>query len=203
MIQNKLVIGVTGISGSGTSTVSKILDEVGGVVLSADKMVHDIMQKEGEAYYEIVKLFGDEILDEDDNINRKKLGSFVFGDDNKEKLFLLESIIHPKVTKIILRGIDYIFSFNFNVFAVIDAPLLIESGLNKHCNRTWVVTSSYENRLKRIVKRDNISEDVARKRLSSRKGDNFLSQHADTIIENNKDLASLRKNIFEKLAMIK
>jgi len=201
MKQSK-IIGVTGITGSGTSTVSSILMEMGGYVISADKIAHEVMRKGEPAYNKIISVFGPPpqpdnphtpspaLLHPDGEINRKTLGSLVFG--NPEKLAVLESIIHPAVITQIESQLTNATSYPF---AVIDAPLLIESGLHKICHSVWLVTAPDETRIARIIARDSIDSETAIRRLQSRKGDAFLLPHANFVIENNSDVKSLRIKI--------
>jgi len=188
MPQNK-VIGITGITGSGTSTVAKMLKAYGGYIIEADKMVHALMLKNEPAYMEIVKIFGNQILDKNDEIDRRALGSIVFG--NKQQLQKLENILHPMViskTKDILNAV-------IHPFTVIDAPLLIESGMNKLCTSTWLITAPDALRLNRIQSRDNLTHEIAVRRLKSRPGDASLRPHANIIIENDSDLAALTEKV--------
>jgi len=187
---NQIIIGVTGITGSGTSTVSAILAEHGGYVIVADKLAHEVMQKGQAAYEKIVSEFGNEILKSDGEIDRKALGGLVFA--NKEKLALLESIVHP----IVITKTQALLTTASNYpFAVIDAPLLIESGLNTICHRVWLVTASNELRVARIMARDNIDIETATHRINSRLGDKALRPFADAIIENDGNLINLRENV--------
>ncbi|MCL2841087.1 MAG: dephospho-CoA kinase [Defluviitaleaceae bacterium] len=202
MTQNNfLIIGITGITGSGTSTVAKILETHGGFVITADKLAHEVMGKGENAYAEIVKFFGKGILDDENNneINRRALGTLVFGTENKAKLERLEQIIHPHVIAKIMTHIEEAKASGKYNFAVIDAPLLIESGLNAICTITCLVTASEPTRITRIINRDNIDEITAKHRLQSRKGDEFLRPHADVVIENNSDLTTLRQSISKEL----
>jgi len=192
MTQNK-IIGVTGITGSGTSTVAAILQELGGFVISADKLAHEVMQQGQAAYDKIVARFGRTILNTDGEINRKVLGGLVFG--NAAAMAELEAIIHPEViakTKELLKQ-SY-------AFAVIDAPLLIESGMYKICGSVWLVTAPNETRIARITSRDGIDTKTAMRRINSRKGDEFLRSYADVIIENSTTLEDLRRKIKREIA---
>lgn len=187
MTQNKLIIGVTGITGSGTSTVSKILEAQGGHVIHADKIVHELMAAKNQAYNEIVGFFGHGILNENMEINRKVLGAIVF--ENKTKLQKLESILHPLVTKKTMKIINS--QNNTNDFFVIDAPLLIESKMHKLCTSTWLISARQDIRLKRIIARDNITKEAALARLKNRQSDENLTKYVNVVIENNGDLNSL------------
>jgi len=193
------ILGVTGISGSGTSTVAKILRKRGGFIIQADKLVHQFMRQGNSVYDEIVNAFGAEILDQEGEINRSALGALVFGSENKEKLSILENIIHPSVVKKIFELVNNAALSGRYKFAVIDAPLLIESGLNKSCDMCWLVTASNETRLKRIIARDKIDIETAKKRLNSRNGDEALHPFVDVIIKNNGEYDILRRQVISHL----
>ena len=191
MRNNLRIIGVTGITGSGTSTVADILKEQGGLVISADKLAHDAIKKDREAHKKVVGAFGVSILMPDGEINRKALGSLVFGDGNNEKRALLESIIHP----VVLAKIGELVRNCQNPFVVIDAPLLIESGLAGECDEVWLVTAADETRVARIMERDGVDRLAAEKRLKSRQNEGNLIKQADVVISNNGDFACLREQV--------
>jgi len=206
MTQNKplKIIGVTGISGSGTSTVAEILRQQGGFIVQADKLAHEVMKNKSSvfdetAFAQIIKSFGEKIISENGEINRRILGEMVFGKDNMEKLSMLEKIIHPPVVNKIFALIEEATQTGLYKFAVIDAPLLVESGLNKECDQCWLITAPEEVKIKRIITRDNISEEAAEKRLNSRNGDEALKPFADKIIENNGNLKTLEQKIISFL----
>jgi len=190
MQNNQPIIGVTGITGSATSTVSTILAEHGGYVIVADKLAHEVMQKGQAAYEKVVAEFGNEILKNDGEIDRKVLGGLVFA--NKKRLASLEAIIHPIVTAKIQ---ELLAIASHCSFAVIDAPLLIESGLHTMCYEVWLVTASNELRLARIMARDNIDTDTATRRINNRLGDDALRPFADIIIKNDGNLINLKETV--------
>jgi len=195
MQQNNLpTIGVTGITGSGSSTVAGILAERGGFIVSADKLAHEVMARDGAAYPLIIRDFGEGILDESGDINRRVLGARVF--ENKEELQILEAIIHPLVIQKTAELISEAAATGDFNFAVIDAPLLIESGMYKKCDSTWLVTASDRLRKSRIIGRDNIDEETAERRLANRAGDESLRPYADFIINNDGDVERLKKEVF-------
>ena len=189
------VIGITGITGSGTSTVASILKEHGGFVISADSLAHDAIKKGQEAHAEIIEAFGDGVLTSDGEIDRKFLGALVFGEKNKKYRASLESIIHP----VVLTKIRDLIDNCDKRFAVIDAPLLIESGLSKDCDEVWLVTAKDEVRISRIMTRDGVDKVTANKRLKSRQNEENLINHADVVISNNGDIAALREQVIKTL----
>lgn len=194
MTRNSRIIGTTGITGSGTSTAAAILAERGGLVICADKLAHEVMRKNSPAHAEIVEIFGAGIIGGDGEIDRRLLGAKVFGD--KDALSRLEKIIHPRVIDRTREICGEIAERGYE-FAVIDAPLLIESGMNAMCESVWLITAPDSARISRITARDKIDEAAAKRRIESRKGDDFLRAHADVIIENDGDEADLRTKIDE------
>ena len=186
------IIGVTGITGSGTSTVTKMLTEQGGFPIVADRLVHAAMKRGQPAYEKIIAEFGPHIVGEDGEINRRTLGTMVFG--NHERMAALEAILHPLVLEVTQQLLNEARTAGYP-FAIIDAPLLIESGMNHLCDSCWLVTASDETRLLRIIARDGLSHEAAQKRLASRPGDTALRPHAQVIIENDGGLDALYKNV--------
>ena len=163
-----MIIGITGITGSGTSTAAKILESLGGNIISADKLAHEAIKKGQPAYKKILEFFTEDILDTQGEISRKALGKIVFNDPSKRKI--LESIIHPIVIQEIKnhvnrRGEHCSLAARFTV---IDAPLLFESGLDKLCDICWIIEADNEARIARIIKRDNITREVACARIAAR-----------------------------------
>jgi len=190
-----MIIGITGISGSGKTEVTRILASLGGFTVETDPLAHALMKKGQAAYSEIVATFGTGILREDGEIFRPALGLLVF--DDRGNMSQLEAILHPKVSA---ATMDMIANAENYPFAVIDAPLLIEAGMHKLCDSCWLVTASHETRLARIIARDNITPEAATKRLAARIGDEALKPHVDVIIENNdNDLAILRTKVADAL----
>jgi len=195
------IIGITGISGSGKTEITRILAKIGGFTIEADPMAHELMKKGQPAYNEIVEAFGQDILDEGGEIHRPSLGKLVFG--NSCRLSSLEAIIHPKVAAKTAALLCQAQKSGKHPFAVIDAPLLIEAGMHNMCHSCWLVTADYETRLARIIKRDNISQEAAEKRLASRPGDEALMPYTDIVIENNgDDLADLRGKVVAALESV-
>ena len=183
-----MIIGLTGGIASGKSTVSKYLAEKGFKVYDADKIAKDISRKKS-VQEEIIATFGNEILDENGNVDRKKLKEIVF--ENKEKLKKLNAIIHPKV-------IDFYKELkekDTDEIIVFDVPLLFESGIDKFCDKILVVISDYEIQLDRIVERDKIDRDLAEKIIKSQLSNEERIKKADVVIENNSSL----EDLFEKV----
>ncbi len=181
-----MIIGLTGGSGSGKSTVAEILKQNQMFIIDCDKIAHDIILKGNDAYNELVEIFGDSILDSSKQIIRKKLGDIVFKD--KAKLNLLNKCTHKHIIKKVNELI------NLNKISVIDAPLLIETNLHTISDRVLAVYADMDIRIQRIIKRDNITFEQANKRLQNQMRWNEMSSYADIIICNN-NLEQMKKQI--------
>lgn len=196
MIQNK-IIGLTGCSGSGKTSVSNICKKLGAYIVDADALNHANMLPGGAAYSDILQEFGSSILDCSGLINRRALGEIVFSD--KEKMKRLEAITHSHVVRQTHALVDAVQNEGSHAFIVIDAPLLIEAGLHKLADEVWVVVADYEKRLARVCSRDELSRTQAEKRFSAGTSSCILEEHANFIIENNNDISILENTILRIL----
>lgn len=174
------IIGITGSSGSGKSTVANILSkQLKAALINADDIAKQ-MQKTGSEYFNnIVNLFGTEIIKENGSLNRKKIAEIIFQDKNQRDK--LDNLTY----KYVVKEIENQIKISKAQTIIIDAPLLIESKLNKICNIIIAVISRQEEQIKRICARDNIEENVAKLRIKAQKNNEFYQKNADYIIENN------------------
>ncbi len=177
-----IIIGLTGQSGAGKSSFSKALSERGIPCLDTDKTARQVVEKGKPCLAELVKAFGEEILLPDGTLDRKKLGSIAFSD--KEKLAVLNRITHGYISLEVDKWLK-LQEENGAVAAVIDAPQLFESGINKICNITIAVIADESVRFERILSRDGITEEYAKKRMASQKDDSFFISNCTHIIYNN------------------
>ena len=174
-----MIIGITGGSGVGKSTVSAEFEKRGFFVIDADKVAHKVMDKGTECLKEVITFFGTEYLNDDGTLNRKKLGSLVF--NNKEKLEKLNEITH----KYIIKEIKFLSQKDENV--IIDAAVLFESDLKNLCNKTIFVSCPFDIRVKRIMERDNITRTYAEDRINAQPKDDYYKQRCDFEITNDGD----------------
>ncbi len=188
------VIGLTGGTGSGKSTVSKIVADMGMAVIDADIVAREIVQKGEKALEEICKTFGTDVLLEDGALNRKKLGSIVFAD--KDKLKLLNGITHKYIVNRIKQKID-MERQKGAYYIIIDAAILIESGLYIQCDEVWVVIAHKDQRLKRIMQRDSLLRKDALNRMNAQMPEEEMKEYASAVINNSKDLDHLRMQIMQ------
>ncbi len=194
------VIGLTGGTGSGKSVVSKSLAEAGAVIVDADQIAHEIILKGKPAYQEIIAYYGTGILDEDGNIIRKKLGEIVFNDG--EKLAFLNQCTHKYICAEVDRQIAAAKEAGTAIAIVLDAPLLLEAGLEQVCDWVWVVYADPEVRAQRVMARDGVTYELAKARIANQKSWEEYKQAADTVIDNSKDLAYLQGQLSELLKKI-
>lgn len=185
-----MVVGLTGQSGSGKTTVCKIFMQGGYAIINADTIARNVMEKGKSCLEEVFECFGSDVINSDGSLNRKALAEIVFSD--KLKLEMLNSICHPYITEDILENIHkYSLSMNGRKIVLLDAPTLFESHADDFCDLVISVISDRPSRIKRIMSRDGISAEMAEKRLNSQLDDDFYISHSDFIIRNNQDLDKL------------
>ena len=187
------IIGVTGGIGSGKSTVSSALRDLGAAVIDADVLARNVTAVGGKAFDELVMHFGREILDEKGEIDRKKLASIAFSD--KEKLSELNSITHKYITEKIYDTIEIIKNSGKWDIIVIDAPLPIEKGFLDIAEEVWVVVAEREKRIKRVMDRSGYTYEEAVNRINSQPGDEEYLKIADEILYNNGSLEELEQAV--------
>lgn len=190
-LEGVMVVGLTGQTGAGKSTVSKIFSENEFYIIDADKVARYISRKGSHCLIEIGDCFGKEIvINEDCTLNRSALAKIVFNDSDKLKL--LNSIMYPYIISEILNQIRKISDMGHK-FILLDAPTLFESHADDFCKFIVSVVAKEEIRKERIMKRDNISAELAQARMNSQLPESFFLQFSDFIIENNSDSENLKK----------
>lgn len=183
------VIGLTGGTGSGKSVVSRLLAQMGAVIVDADLVSRQIVLPGSPALAEIVSYFGKEILQEDGSLFRRKLGEIVFRD--KEKLAFLNQCTHRYIVMEMTRQMEEAKAEGRASCIVLDAPLLFEVGLERYCDQVWVVYADAQARAKRVMERDGITYETAMARISNQKSWEEYKERADVVIDNSGDLHAL------------
>lgn len=179
-----ITVGLTGIIGSGKSTVSHILSELGAYTIDADEISRTVLNKDTPAYFETVEHFGRKILSCDGNINRKELAEIVF--NNKVELDALNRITHKYIFIKMQDMIDkYISDSGSGDMIVLDVPLLFSDDFNIKYDRSVVVTASRDIIIKRVMRRDGMDESEILERIKNQLTDEELIKRADFVIENN------------------
>ncbi len=197
MLSGMRVIGITGGIASGKSTVTNILREYGYVVIDADVIAREIVAVGEPALEEITEYFGPEVLHGDGTLNRKHLGNIVFSDSNK--LNRLNEITHKRINERIMNRIEkYHLERNHSV-VFLDAALLIEMNMRKLVDEIWLVSVDEKTQCNRLMDRDKISLDAAKKRISSQMTLGEKKKFADVIIDNSGTHLALEEQIKEEL----
>ena len=188
------VIGLTGGVGTGKSTVITLAEERSYVkAVRADEIGHFAMEPGQSAYYDIITLFGDGILNEDRTINRKKVAEIVFADS--EKLSALNSIIHPFVRKVIEDRIEEEKQKGDCKFFIIEAAILLETGYQEICDEIWVVITKESLRRQRLKESRGYSEEKITAIMKEQMSEEEFVKNADYIIENNESLEEVKRKL--------
>lgn len=187
------IIGVTGGIGSGKSTVSRILRDLGAAVIDADVIARTVTAKGGKALEELVTYFGSGILGDDGELDRQKMSGIVF--DDQVKLHALNAITHKYVTEKIIDNVQSIKASGNHDVIVIDCPLPVEHGFLDVVEEVWVVAADRSTRVERIVERSGGTPEDAVKRINSQKKDEEYLEAADEIIYNNGSVEDLEKTV--------
>lgn len=171
-----MILGITGGTGCGKTTLLQLIKQRGGLVLDCDEIYHRLLQSDKVMLDAIQKRFPAAFIEE--KLDRKRLGKIVFED--ADALKDLNNITHQAVMQEVLRQLE-----GSPALAAIDAIALFESSLDALCDITVAVTAPLEDRVRRLMARDGITEDYARSRITAQHEENWFRQRCDYILENN------------------
>lgn len=184
------ILGLTGPSGAGKGVVAQRLRDVHGFAwIDTDQVYHTLTSTPSPCLDELAAAFGAGVI-HDGALDRKALAAIVFAPDAKDKLELLNRITHKHVLAVTAQNVREA-ELDGARGAIIDAPLLFESGADAMCTQTVAVIADKETRTKRIMIRDNLSIEQAQARLDAQKPDTYYCEKADFIIENCGDLQAV------------
>jgi dephospho-CoA kinase len=189
----RVLLGVTGGIASGKSVVADMLRDKGARTIDFDLLTREIEQPGQPAYCEIASLFGAEVLQDNGMLDRKRLSEIVFADP--EKKALLERVTHPRIRE------EFFAKFNGYIsedpYAIVQAviPLLIESGIQRLFDRILVVYAPETVQLSRLVQRDRISEQQAKRIVDAQLDIEQKRRHADFLIDNSGGLDETRRQV--------
>lgn len=189
MIEKVYIVGLTGPTGSGKSEVSRVLAGEHIPVIDADELARQVVEPGSECLGRLVAEFSEDILHEDGTLNRRQLARRAFA--TPEDTALLNRITHPYIierTKKILMTLEQMRE----PAAVIDAPLLFESGMDAICEFTVAVVAPYERRLQRILSRDNLTQKEAEARMAAQQDAAFYESRASLVLHNDGSVEDLR-----------
>ena len=186
-------IGLTGGIGSGKSTVSQLLGELGAFVIDADKVGHEIYQPGKEAWKQVTAAFGQDILAPDQTIDRKKLGAIIFGSDDARKK--LNSIVHPLMFKDIDYRIKEKRADGFTKPIVVEAAILIEANWLPLADEVWLIVTNKNAVIERVASQRGLSAKDTEARIASQLSDTERRKYATLVIENDGSLEDLKKKV--------
>ena len=186
------VIGLTGGIGSGKSTVSQLLAELGAVIIDADKVGHEAFRPDTTAWREVVATFDKQIITADGTIDRDKLGAIVFG--NSEARARLNQIMHPRIYDTVKAQLDEYRGQGITL-AVLEAPLLLEAGWTSLVNKIWVTTAPEATVLKRLRERTGLSKPESLARIRSQLPSEERTKQANVTINTDCNLDELKVRI--------
>jgi dephospho-CoA kinase len=186
------VIGITGGIGTGKTTVCNFLQELGATVLDLDLIGHESYKKDTLCYGDLVAAFGAEVLLQDGEIDRKKLGAIVFADEVERKK--LNAIVWPAMRMILQENLRKSEEQRIQI-VVLEAAVLIEAGWQDVVNELWVVDASREKVRERVKERDGLSDEEISKRIAAQYPQEVLMGYADAVVNTDCSLEELREKI--------
>lgn len=183
------VVGLTGGIGSGKSTVARFFAEEGVPVVDADRIAREVVEPGTEGLREIVRAFGEGVLDPDGRLDRKALGARVFGDDAARAR--LEGVLHPRIAAASMERFAKLAAEG-HPYAIYEAALLVEGGRHRSMAALVVVSASEATQIERVCARDELDEAAARARIASQLPLAEKVAVADFVIENDGALSDTR-----------
>lgn len=180
------LIGLTGQSGAGKSTVAQVFAAHGATVINADDMVHELYAAQSPCVQTIAAVFGADCLNADGTVNRPVLAQRAFA--SRDNIALLGRLVHPFVTARLLEKLRHAQGM-----VIYDAPQLLESGADVLCDCVIAVVADKSVRKQRIMTRDGLSPAQADSRLNAQLGESDFRAHADVVLDNNGDADALRQ----------
>jgi len=186
------VIGLTGGIGSGKSTVSQFLAELGAVITDADRVGHEAFKPDTELWREVVAAFGRQILTPSGDIDRKKLGEIVF--DNAELLRRLNQIMHPRMYDMVKVQLEEYRRQGVEV-VVLEAPLLLEAGWTSLVDEVWITVASESTVLRRLQEKVGLSKEDSLARIHSQLPSEERIKCADVVINTDCSLDEVKATV--------
>lgn len=180
-MRNFTVIGITGPTGSGKSTITTYLKSKGCHIIDADNLGRLALQKGSDCLMQVCAVFGNDILNHDGTLNRQLLAKKAFS--TPENTAKLNNITHPWICIQVLRIIDDMRKTEDNPVILFDAAVLLESKMDILCDYVLAVVAPVEIRKKRIMKRDNLTAENADIRIKAQHKDDFYIDNADFVID--------------------
>ena len=188
------VIGLTGGIGSGKSTVSDMLRAKGAAIVYADQIGHEVYRPGTPVWEQVVAAFGREVLGEDGQVDRRKLGQLVFSDPKARRR--LDAITHPSMEQMMAEMLGELRRQGTRV-AVLEAAILIEAGWDHLADEVWVTVVSPEVAAQRSMERSGLSREQAAARIAAQLSNEERLKHAQVVIDTNCSLAEVAERVGE------
>ena len=186
-----IILGLTGGIACGKSTVSSYLKELGAPIVDADAIAIALAEPGQPLYNAFVEHFGAAVaLQADGTLNRAGIGAVVFRDENERRW--MDGVTHPIIKAEVEKQLKSLAEAG-NKVAVIDVPLLYEVGWDDICDKVWVVYVSAEVQLDRLIKRNGLTEQLAKDRINSQMAVAEKARRADTVIDNSGTIDETRR----------
>ena len=190
-----IVAGLTGGIATGKSTVAAIFEEAGARLIDADRIARDAVRKGAPAYHDTVAHFGEAVLQDDGEIDRKRLAAVIFNDPAEQRA--LERIVHPQVKQEIARSLDLIRRETPDALVIVDVPLLFESGMDRGLAAAIVVYVPEQIQLERLMARDALTQPEALARIRAQMPIEKKKSLATLVIDNSGSLERTRDQTLE------
>ncbi len=187
------VVGLTGPTGAGKSSVTAVAEELGFKIVDCDRFARIAVEKGSDGLDAVTQVFGDDVLNDDGTLNRKALARKAFA--SKENTELLNKTLLPHIMMLVKEEINA-------PRVLLDAPTLFESGADSICNEIIVILSDEKTRKKRIMERDGIDESAAELRIKAGKPDEFYIEKTNNIVYNDCELSVLNLKIQKLLTKL-
>ncbi len=189
-----LKIGITGVIGSGKAEVAKIMASLGAAVIFADEISRRIYEPGDPGHQAVVDTFGEDVLDEDERIDRAALAAIVFGDDAERKR--LEQAVWPVMAAVVEDKFAAAEAED-RPAAVLEAAVLLEAGWEQLVDEVWAVTTSEDSSVERVRRRDGLTGDQVRARMAAQLTAEEKAARADRVIVNDGTLEELEESVRE------
>ena len=187
------VVGLTGPTGAGKSSVTAVAENLGFKIVDCDKLSRVVVEKGSEGLLAVVDAFGEDVLNKDKSLNRAVLAQKAFS--TPENTELLNKTLLPYIMTLVKAELDC-------DLVLLDAPTLFESGADSLCNEVIAVISDEKTRLDRIMTRDNIDEEAALLRIKAGKPDEFYIEKTNNIVYNDCELSVFNLKIQKLLTKL-
>ena len=176
------IIGLTGGIASGKSLVARVFQDLGAHLIDADRIVHELLEPDHQAWREVLDHFGKDILLPDNTIDRRKLGDIIFNDAEKREW--LNKCLHPRVFEIYATQVCHLRCRQPDAIIVFDVALLIETGFYRTMNTVVVVYATKEQQIERLTSRHQLTRAQALSRIESQMPLDEKRKYADHVIDN-------------------